>query len=351
MPNLIINTVCNLRCPYCFADDCKANNKNQNMTYEKFKEIINFVTQTDKYIGILGGEPTIHPDFDRFMCDIIANDNINNSTVFTNGIEVDKHLGIFSAKKIGILVNFNNTEVTGSKSHDKIMSNLELLHDLRKEHIATGLTESNMLNSINLGLNLYKKDQDFTEILEALKTFNKHSLRLSVTVPNSTDKKHNDPLKYFEEMKPTLMNLLDKLAMIDVSPHTDCNYVPLCIFSDKEIEYLSRMFTPIANKYNVEFNMLRHQYCENGPLDIYPDGTVARCFGFSEYDRQNIQDYRNIDDIRYYFKRTIEQPSFLTCSTEKCKTCYNHKVQLCSGGCLSYKFDKLKEIRKYGENL
>lgn len=56
MPNVVINTVCNLKCRYCFADDCKANNVNQNMTISDFKKVLEFITRTDNYVGILGGE-------------------------------------------------------------------------------------------------------------------------------------------------------------------------------------------------------------------------------------------------------------------------------------------------------
>lgn len=368
MPNLIINTVCNLQCPYCFAEDCKTNNKNQEMTYSNFCRIVDFVckgfpfwdadangnpiegTYHGQYIGVLGGEPTIHSQFDKFMCKLISNDAVQNITVFTNGLEIDKHIGIFSSRKIGVLVNFNDDTITSGKTQ-KVIDNVRMLINLRKEHVATGITESFMTEAVNLGLNLYDENQDFTQIIGALKEFNMHHLRLSVVVPNSVDKKNVNPIEYFEKMKPALMRLCKELYMIDAAPHLDCNYVPRCIFTDDEIKMLDKWFEPIAKRYNVQYNLTTSTYCQDGPLDIYPDGTVARCFGYSEYDRQDIKNYENIDDIRKYFRRTIEDPSFMCVSSAKCKDCYNHKSKLCSGGCLSYKTEKIKKIIEFGESL
>lgn len=349
MANIIINTVCNLKCRYCFADDCKTNNKNQNMTLENFDKAVNFISQTEDYIGILGGEPTIHPNFDELIMKLIMNDRIGRVNIFTNGIEVDNHLGVFANKKVGCLINFNSEEnIENKENEERVINNINELFKIKLSQDYSSLPpDFDPLSMINLGCNIYKKDQDFSILIDTLKKYKKHSLRISTVVPNSVGKKNMCSIEYFNEMKPTLFRLFKMLAEIECVPNSDCNYIPLCLYTKEEIEWLNRTFIPLAEKYKLgRFNITTHQVCHSGPMDFYPDCTVARCFGFSEYDRQHIDNYNNLNEIRNYFQRNIENVSFYLPSTTQCIDCHAHKTMQCSGGCLSYKTDKIKALRE-----
>lgn len=67
MANIFLTRKCNLKCPYCFADEF-VNQKNQDVTLENFKKILNFikVDKTSK-VGLIGGEPTLHPKFNEIL--------------------------------------------------------------------------------------------------------------------------------------------------------------------------------------------------------------------------------------------------------------------------------------------
>ena len=74
MPNILITNYCNRECSYCFAKD-KVNkqnvngvNRNRNLTLENVDLIINFLKQSNHSVfSILGGEPTLHPQFTQIV--------------------------------------------------------------------------------------------------------------------------------------------------------------------------------------------------------------------------------------------------------------------------------------------
>ena len=63
MANIAITNYCNLKCPYCFADDM-IHDDNKNMSLENYVKILRYLIQYNETdIGIIGGEPTLHPQF------------------------------------------------------------------------------------------------------------------------------------------------------------------------------------------------------------------------------------------------------------------------------------------------
>ena len=69
MPNIAFINYCNLSCPYCFANEF-IEEKKQLISEEQLKKILNFLKlnkQNQAKIGIIGGEPTLHPDFKKLL--------------------------------------------------------------------------------------------------------------------------------------------------------------------------------------------------------------------------------------------------------------------------------------------
>jgi hypothetical protein len=313
---------------------------------KNFKKALDFVSRTDNYIGILGGEPLIHPDIDSMIMQVIMDDRYVSTTIFTNGIEVDNHLGIFANRKVGCLINFNSEEnIENKENEERVIDNIGQLIALKKDQDCNDPNVPKPDNQINMGCNIWKPDQNFDVLIDTLHKYDRHNLRISTVVPNSTGKKGMNPIAYFKEMKPTVMRLFDMLYEIGCVPKSDCNYIPTCVFTEEELNDLERRFVPLAQKYNLDFNITRNTTCQMGPIDIYPDLTVARCFGFSEHDRQNIDDYFDINGIRNYFIKTVTNLVHYVPSQEECKDCYSFKTLQCTGGCCAYKTEEVDRLR------
>jgi len=67
--NILITSSCNLNCPYCFAKTVKEDNSIiKFMPVEEFDSILNWCRNLNiKEVSILGGEPTIHPNFNQIQ--------------------------------------------------------------------------------------------------------------------------------------------------------------------------------------------------------------------------------------------------------------------------------------------
>ena len=72
MPNIAITNYCNLKCPYCFANDM-INEQKKNIELNNYIKLLHYLTEYNniKEIGIIGGEPTLHPFFKEILIIII----------------------------------------------------------------------------------------------------------------------------------------------------------------------------------------------------------------------------------------------------------------------------------------
>lgn len=77
MPNLMLTNWCNYKCPYCFGMDFMAPQMaKKNMSQETFSHILSWLSQTPDIdsIHLMGGEPTLHPDFEGFVAELLVRD-------------------------------------------------------------------------------------------------------------------------------------------------------------------------------------------------------------------------------------------------------------------------------------
>jgi len=81
-------------------------------------------------------------------------------------------------------------------------------------------------------------------------------------------------------------------------------------------------------------------------IDILPDLKAIRCFGLSEYTKQDIRDFRGIEELRKYYINTVDRPACGFWASDECEHCYNRESGECSCGCLLFKTDKLFEEGK-----
>ena len=80
-----ITTRCNMSCSHC-GMNCTAQGK--DMSFKNFKEIC----YESSYIVIGGGEPTIHPKFEKFL--LYAIGHCEHVTIITNGSITDTSLAL-----------------------------------------------------------------------------------------------------------------------------------------------------------------------------------------------------------------------------------------------------------------
>ncbi len=321
MANIALLNRCNLKCPYCFADGYLASDKD-DISIPRFRELLDFCAP-DGSVGIIGGEPLLHPLFDELMEIAAADYRFGKITVFTNGIYLDKHLSVFLNGAVSLLINLNSADDIGKSNFQRVESGIE------------HLSRCGSLHNVTVGINVYKEGQDFSSQLRVIEKFGFKRVRLSVVIPQD---KSLGGIPYFIKMKPTLLGLYKALARLGVSPCYDCNAIPECVFTSEEMEVLASL--PFDSVFEREIFMGKRSVC-SPVIDIYPDKTATRCFGCYGMKRVSIDDFDSVGDLRNYFFKEIDARLVHNYAAPSCADCYKNKVFGCFGGCLCY----LEEIK------
>ena len=334
MPNIVLTYRCNLNCCYCFANEF-VNKANTDITVRNFKKALDFFTRAgDVSIGLIGGEPTLHPNFDLFMEMLIANEKVWHITVYTNGILMDRYIPQITHPKVGVLVNCNSPKVIGEKSFAKLRQNLDIM-----------LEQYHMKDRMSLGINLYSDDMDYSYMTELLRDHKMPQVRISLTVPDFSTCGSVNVLEFFMKRKPFVLEFLRKMDSIHVMPYYDCNIPPYCIWTDEEKKWLEDY---VSRYPKCDTNLTGHQSKCSPTVDILPDLQAIRCFGMSDFEKVNIKDFRNHLDIMNYYRNEIDFLGYKLAGCEECKDCYDRKVFNCVAGCLGFKADR---IRACGETV
>ncbi len=351
MPNIMLTDVCNLRCPYCFANEF-VNKAANEISIENFKRALDFICTdpNNRRIGLIGGEPTIHSNLKKLLRIVISDERIDQATLYTNCISMDKYWDEFSHRKFGFLINCNSPKDIGEKNFERLKNNLEIM-----------INQKYMQDRISLGVNFYKPDFDYSYILELLLKYDFKMVRFAITVPNLDSQKNTDALLYFEKFKEPIKKFFRTMLSHKIIPYYDCNKMPACFITEEDIKEFEEFIpkpigvkegeqvpffsSPIENAVNNET-----VHC-NPVVDIRHDLTAVRCFGLSEYTKVKISDFECYADLINYYRNTVDVYAGSTCSSAACADCYRNKTLKCYGGCLAFKINDIMRLRREAEKI
>lgn len=307
MPNIALLNYCNLNCPYCFADNFIAKDS-QNMTIENFNKILNFIFKDGTFnkIGIIGGEPTLHPNFKNFIS-ILEKSFDGKIVVFSNGIELGQYVDIFN-ERVTALVNINHPYLMSKLQWNKIISSLDTFYN------------NNKINLLRLGINLYPTLQDFNFIINLCKKYNLNTIRCSYVAPTKNFYTNNKEEYYFNGKK-LFLALVKCCKENNITIHLDCNHIPQCYFTAPELLLLNNTVSGWEN------------ICDP-VIDIMPDLTATSCFG--NYTSVSIENFLNFSDLKDFFRITNNMKRKYNNFNETCKRCASFNDLTCQGGCLSF---------------
>ena len=342
MANVMLTDACNLKCPYCFANEFVNIDKNE-ISEQNFKEAVDFILRDGSCdtIGLIGGEPTLHSRFSEFVRMLILDERVKRIVVYTNGIYLDKYWDIICNPKVHFLINCNSCDNMGKSMYQKMLSNIDYLVGTRM-----------FKNNVTLGINLYEANMETKYIVDLLIKYDYHRVRLSITVPNLDDNRNCNAHTYFISMKNLIFQFFKTLLENRIVPNFDCNKIPYCLITEEELhpfqKYLS---SPELKPYFESSNIVNNIVTCSPVIDIRQDLTAVRCFGLSQYTKQSIADFKGLNDLQNFYMETVDALAYNLVYTEKCNNCYQRKILRCSGGCIAYKMNKVLEIQKYAEKL
>lgn len=313
MANIAIVNYCNLKCPYCFADDM-IHEKTKTMSIEDYCKVLEFLGRTSKnYVGIIGGEPTLHPQFREILKETnkYCRECDTGATLFTNGINLQPYLADIG-DRIGLLINCNSPEFQNADLYAKHLETLDRLHEL-----------SWFDKKVTCGCNIHPGLKDYSFFWKLVEKYHLTHARVSVVSPAAQYASYrNDKEAYYEMMKPIFVQFCEEAIKHDCRVCIDCGHIPMCYFSMEEREIV----LSICDHYEQE---LCHPV-----VDITSDFRATACFG--AYEPVDIRDFDDLIQLEDYLFIRHSIPRIEANCTGKCTTCRKHELLKCQGGCLGF---------------
>ena len=307
MSNLVLTSRCQRKCEYCFAKDFITSDS--ELSFDNFIRIVEFLNTGPKNINLLGGEPTLHKDFNLMLRYLIEKDF--RIQVFTNGMVSSEFLNSLISVLNKFVLKENQLYFAVNVREEKYRSKLETkLQERFFDYLGHLSYPSFVIQDINSDL-LFLKD-----IVEKFKTDN--TIKLSLAHPiNGGVNKHLKP----EEYKDVAINIIKLCENTpDIYKRFDCGFV-LCMFSLQEI---GRLRTDEKNDFMFSCDI---------PLDIYPDLSVSNCFSLSKIFKTNITNFKDVYELINYFYEGLMTPTGVF--KERCNECEFFRKE-CSGGCKGF---------------
>lgn len=309
MSNIILNSNCNRQCTYCFTNSREK--ETRQMSLDNLTIICDFFERSRKRkLNILGGEPTLHPEFDVLLEYMLSRGFVLH--VFSNGMIPAAALAAIqrlisrrklTRRRLKFIINVNEEKYRTAKEQEQLERTFRVLHPLST--LSFNIFEP--LCSLVFLIDLIVQKQLIPEI------------RLGLASPILG--KENQYLCtadfYSIARKISAFSTLCQANAIDLV--FDCGF-PLCIFTDKEIGKLFK------NKTQLKF------VCHPIP-DIDPDLNVTHCYPLSEYYPQKLTDFHRLEDIRSHFRSLLSHENGGFGIFETCRECEYRYRGMCSGGC------------------
>lgn len=329
MPNIAITAHCNLKCPYCFASTMIETQQENNISFETLDKILDWLEpsaskNTALKIGVIGGEPTLHPQFIDILNRIdewCQSFRIKRHVLFTNGIILHRYMQDIP-NSTQILLNYNSP--TGMTA-DQAKQLEKTMHEIGR--LGWFLLDEQGNAKVTLGLNLCQEIDDYSFFWDAVDKYNVQMLRVSVTAPIHFEAL-KDKFTYYESLKPKFLEFVKQMHLRPGPTLTlDCNQIPTCFFTKEEIHLIDSQATRFVNKV-----------C-SPVIDITPDFTASSCFG--AYKEVNCEDFKDLDQLNTFMIHKAIVPMVELNNDGRCKDCREHEFLSCQGGCLAFAKPKL----------
>jgi radical SAM protein with 4Fe4S-binding SPASM domain len=319
MANVLLTTRCNLRCTYCFAQEKLQDDRNQMMSMNDVNKVIAFLKQSDHSLfRVMGGEPTLHPQFPGILQAALAAGMCVD--ILSNATWPEDYNSLFarvSPRRLGFLLNIDHPDNYASWSWNKIENNLAAV---------------SRSGNVTLSFNIFQTKPRYEYVFELLKRFHIHNVRLSFSLPVLGAGNTCLRLDEYGQVAGFIMDFVRQAEELGVQVRLD-NAVPLCVFSFEQAGELL-----VKGVLDLKHNMR----CDP-VIDIGPDLTVWCCFCLSPLWNRRLDEFQNLQEIHAYYARAMALYQNRLFPMEKCHQCRFR--DLCQGGCLTHTIVKHGELQ------
>jgi cyclic pyranopterin phosphate synthase len=274
------------------------------MSMENFRKIVAFLTRSNsRLISLLGGEPTLNPEFQEMVKYALASGF--SVKVFTNGLMSAKTAEFLSSVEgqLNVVLNLNHPAETSPGEWKHENETLSIL----------GTRSA-------ISCNIYKPDMDLSFAVDVIKKHNlDRRIRVGLAMPILNAGNSYLALDSYRQVGKMLAKFSNRCAKHDISLNLDCGFT-LCMFTPAEV---GRM---IYN--NAEVNM----FCRP-IIDIDPDLNVWSCFPLSTIENKRLEDFETRQQLVDYYESKFAAFRRVG-AVPQCVGCPQLRRQQCYGGCI-----------------
>jgi organic radical activating enzyme len=302
--NLILTTLCNNNCSFCFAHET-LDKKGVILSLEDIKEVVAFHRPEDN-VKLLGGEPTLHPQFKEIM--EFLKTVKNPVTLISNFIfneEVKQSIIDFKASKpLDALINISETD------GDRLIKVYENVKATEFYHFSIGFT-----------ITLEKHFEYYKSKLEMFKDFKEVQIRVSLPFPNPNQNNGFYLYKKYEYID-YIIEFIKWGIPYEINTSLDCCLYPCMIKDNKTEEFLS-------------LHLKKFSFgCSGCPADVIKKDEIQYCYPGKNVKINTGKQISSEDSINKLIFSGREK-LYLGNLPEECKNCcFLHKK--CPGPCLGF---------------
>jgi len=308
-PKLVLTYKCNRSCEFCFQDNLDSSS--DAMSYVDYCTFLSWLKlQKIKAFSILGGEPTVHPDFVKMLN--MANAMSFEVDVLTN-LLFDNHLiGMFGMCAT-VCANISSKVTYTSNEWELLCANLYALASLGVQ----------VLPSVTI----YKRNQGIDHIIGFAKQYdNINTVRIDLARPSVGRTNRFVSINGIFDYKNEFLEYISLMENVGLKVVFDCPF-PKCFFTPAEV-----------NEYSLIDKGLTHNECGN--IIINPDLSLGSCPFYSLLGK-NITEYESFDEASSCARNQHEREElkYDNYTLENCRSCEHRKNRSCSSYCVAERLE------------
>lgn len=307
MANLSLTAACNRSCSFCFAAESMETHEGATyMPLEVVESAFDLLTRSEiPEARLLGGEPTIHPDFEAIVARALARGF--RLLVFSGGMIPERALRALERVPEGRLSVLINTIAPGTGKPAE---------ERRQRHVFARLRRR-----VVPGVTIDSPGFDLTFLIDLIERHDlARTVRLGLGHPIlGADNTSLHPRHYPEVgRRTTEFGLAARDRGIALS--FDCGWVP-CMFPPGAMAALGLT----ENEVGLRCSPI---------LDLLPDGSFISCYPLAAHAEEAMTAHHDAASVRAAFvQRQHADRSFML--YKDCEACEWRAQGACTGGCLS----------------
>jgi radical SAM protein with 4Fe4S-binding SPASM domain len=314
MANISLTATCNRTCSFCFASDAMDGAPSSYMPLEQFEASLDFLERSGiPEARLLGGEPTIHPQFTD-MVDRAQARGLRVA-VFSGGLIPEKALRRLEAipePRLSVLLNVIDP---GTGDAREVARQAEVMRRLGSR--------------VLLGVTIDSPGVQLDFLLDLIAAHGlARSIRLGLGHPTLGGSNAHLHPRHYPEVGRRVTEFGLRAQSLGVAIDFDCGWVP-CMFPPGALEALGKTSADVGLRCNPI-------------LDLLPDGQVISCYALSGHAAERLSPESDAGWFRQRLSERQQSDRHFMLFRE-CEGCEWRARGECTGGCLSASLGRLRQ--------